>query len=492
MDPNPASTPVATALLPARLIVRSSSGPQLAVDLTPGVPVTIGSGQRNMVVLQDTAVSSTHAVIRPVDDSWCVFDLGSRNGVYVAGARITGSELLESGDAIVIGQTILDFEEIVPASAPKRPKRKKKRAKGAAQKSAVEMRATYIKVSGALAAKIIGPIATLALGLLIVGRCGHVKHAVAQPPPDGNLVSAVGFGEHHGVEPYNASGIVQLADSKFLFVDNNSDDALFELDLAPDGSKAGPLVKRPLNIAGGATIGDMEGLTAAEGAGGKYLIATSSLAHVVRHKVDESPAGSLLRIAVGPDGTLATQAIPNFREWLVANSAEVGTTAALEPDANGLNVEGLAWDPNRQALVLGVRTPVPNDGRPLVLVVRVKDLAGPWTVDNLEMLPAVHLGVPDVGDESGIRDIQYDPTRNGFLVVTGNSTSESKAPFRMYLWDGGDSGAVRAFGALWFATKVKPEGVTHATIGNRGAILFADDSGGYAVVWDDDPRAQAG
>jgi len=35
----------------------------------------------------------------------------------------------------------------------------------------------------------------------------------------------------NGDDVYNASGVVPLADSRFLFCDNNCNDSLFELDL---------------------------------------------------------------------------------------------------------------------------------------------------------------------------------------------------------------------------------------------------------------------
>jgi hypothetical protein len=41
-----------------------------------------------------------------------------------------------------------------------------------------------------------------------------------------------------------------------------------------------------------------------------------------------------------------------------------------------------------------------------------------------------------------------------------------------------------------FHKKMKVEGVTQGTIGNRGAIVFVDDGGGYQVLWEDDPRLQ--
>src|SRR5262245_50387166 len=49
------------------------------------------------------------------------------------------------------------------------------------------------------------------------------------------------IGEMNGNDVYNAYGVVPNADSRFLFCDNHSGDALFELDLTPDTKKKGPL-----------------------------------------------------------------------------------------------------------------------------------------------------------------------------------------------------------------------------------------------------------
>ena len=59
-------------------------------------------------------------------------------------------------------------------------------------------------------------------------------------------IKPIAFGERSGPEPYNASEIVALDDSKLLFCDNNIGDALFELRLAADGKMAGPLIRRAL------------------------------------------------------------------------------------------------------------------------------------------------------------------------------------------------------------------------------------------------------
>jgi hypothetical protein len=181
--------------------------------------------------------------------------------------------------------------------------------------------------------------------------------------------------------------------------------------------------------------------------------------------------------------------IPCFRYWLIENAPILGKSPNLVPDDGGLNIEGLAWDPNQNALVFGLRTPV-KDGRPLILRVRVKDPTGIWNLSNLEMLPPVTLAIEGANGSQGIRTIEHDPSRGVFLVVIGNAVSHTKSPFTLYSWDGNAEGTVKRFKHLSFHEKMKPEGITHGTIGGRGVIMFVDDAGGYQFLWDDDTRLQ--
>jgi hypothetical protein len=176
------------------------------------------------------------------------------------------------------------------------------------------------------------------------------------------------------------------------------------------------------------------------------------------------------------------------REWLVAHYPELRATATLDPDRNGLNLEGLAWDPTRRALLFGVRTPLLG-GRPLVLPVRIAGSASEWTVGSLEALPAIALAL-DASAGLGIRSIEYDAGRNLFWVAAGRAVSGGKAPFAMYLWDGNAEGTVRKLDSLVFGESMKVEGVVAGTIGGKDAVLLLDDGGGYSVVWGDDPRIQ--
>ena len=315
-------------------------------------------------------------------------------------------------------------------------------------------------------------------------------------PEKSRSIKPVAFGERPGPEPYNASEIVALDDARLLFCDNNIGDALFEPRLAADGTMACPLIRRPIRGIAPGSVDDLEGMTHVRTAGGSLIVVMPSLSlqqrkrrHKKRSKRGKASTARncLLRITCGEDDRLEAEVLSAFREWIVENAPELGKSPRYLPDDGGLNVEGLGWSSTEEVLLLGVRTPV-IEGKPLILRVRLKQVDGPWRLSNFEMLPPVSLAIKDDRGEQGIRTIGSDRSRGLWLIVAGNSTSASKAPFTLYSWDGNTQGVVRHFENVRFHKKMKVEGVTHARIGGRGAMLFVDDAGGYQVLWDDDPR----
>lgn len=72
--------------------------------------VTIGKADGNDVtVTSDAAVSRLHAALEPYGSTWCIRDLGSRNGTFVNGERIVSERALHHGDEIRIGATRLVY-----------------------------------------------------------------------------------------------------------------------------------------------------------------------------------------------------------------------------------------------------------------------------------------------------------------------------------------------------------------------------------------------
>jgi len=79
--------------------------------LTIGSATVVGRDAGSGIRLDgDDFASSRHASIEPGADGVWVEDLGSTNGTFVNGERITARTLVRAGDAVRIGQTELVLE----------------------------------------------------------------------------------------------------------------------------------------------------------------------------------------------------------------------------------------------------------------------------------------------------------------------------------------------------------------------------------------------
>jgi DNA-binding CsgD family transcriptional regulator len=86
------------------------------VDLI-GARATIGKGEDNDIVLDDSTVSRLHGLLEEFAEGWCVNDLGSSNGTFVNGTRIWGPHRLRHGDEIRVGRSRLLFRSSAAAAA---------------------------------------------------------------------------------------------------------------------------------------------------------------------------------------------------------------------------------------------------------------------------------------------------------------------------------------------------------------------------------------
>ena len=96
----------------ARLLVLDS--PTLAPGSTVEVrgPTRLGRGGENAIRLDgDDFASTRHAMLEPRPDGLWVEDVGSTNGTFVNGGRVTTARLLVAGDVVRIGKTDLRVQE---------------------------------------------------------------------------------------------------------------------------------------------------------------------------------------------------------------------------------------------------------------------------------------------------------------------------------------------------------------------------------------------
>ena len=103
-----------------RLVVKR--GPQLnqSYDISQEV-TTLGRDAANDIVMNDRETSRHHLRLLRADDGLTAEDLGSTNGTFVNGKRVSGITPLQDGDLIGLGETVTLALEIRPTSQPAPP-----------------------------------------------------------------------------------------------------------------------------------------------------------------------------------------------------------------------------------------------------------------------------------------------------------------------------------------------------------------------------------
>ncbi len=91
---------------------------QTSRKVTPGPLFSIGRGAGNDLPLQDSRASRQHAVIRlQSDQTHYLIDLGSGNGTFLNGRRVTIPSALKSGDEIQVANCRIQFTDLSTESS---------------------------------------------------------------------------------------------------------------------------------------------------------------------------------------------------------------------------------------------------------------------------------------------------------------------------------------------------------------------------------------
>ena len=88
-----------------RLIVRRGPQPNQIYELTKGI-ITIGRDITNDIVINDPEVSRHHCRLTQGGGGYTVEDLGSTNGTFINGQRLTGAHQMQHGDMLGMGETV--------------------------------------------------------------------------------------------------------------------------------------------------------------------------------------------------------------------------------------------------------------------------------------------------------------------------------------------------------------------------------------------------
>jgi hypothetical protein len=265
---------------------------------------------------------------------------------------------------------------------------------------------------------------------------------------------------------FEASGVAQVPGAGgVLIVDDSRPSEVLWMQIDQQGQQVGNLKPIPLGI----SVENPEGITY----DGTYFYIVGAQANPKNG--DRNTIG---RFKFDPKTATAQDAgvIGDLRGWLLSKVPELAGAAAMKGKQGGLNIEGIAWDPERNRLLLGLRGPVVND-RALVVPLKFAP-QGPFSLDNLQVEDGKVISLSLGG--SAIRDIQYDTRLKSFLIISGAPETEEKGEFILWQWDGNAGSSPIQKSVL--DKSAKPEGVTSVEVGGDSFIFIVCDASRYTRI----------
>jgi hypothetical protein len=267
---------------------------------------------------------------------------------------------------------------------------------------------------------------------------------------------------------FEASGVAYVTGTDgVLFVDDGRLHEIFWMRLDETGNQAGAIKSVPLGV----NVTDLEGITT----DGKFFYVVGS-----QSKATGTEQAGLLRFKFDAQRQQVegVEAISSLKNFLAENVAELQGLADRPYNNGGINIEGVAWDAQENRLLLGLRSPV-IDGHTLVVPLKLRDPGKGFAADNVEVptKKAIHLSL----EGAGIRSIEYDEQAKAFRLLTGATQNSEKTTFKLWEWNGApNQPALRVLDT--FNAKLKPEGITRVTVGQRNFAFLVFDTSGYTMM----------
>jgi hypothetical protein len=172
-----------------------------------------------------------------------------------------------------------------------------------------------------------------------------------------------------------------------------------------------------------------------------------------------------------------------FKSILTFAERAMGRPNGTGGNNGTFNIEGLAFDPERRALLIGLRSPTGF----------IKGMSGAMilTLRNPEALFA-HSGTvtPDIDPDVnylylgglGIRGMAYDPASKGYWILAGNSgdpapgSSAQRVPASVWFWSPNNPDYLPRLIKTSITSDLNLEGICLLTVeGQRGLLLVSDD-----------------
>jgi hypothetical protein len=270
---------------------------------------------------------------------------------------------------------------------------------------------------------------------------------------------------------HEPSGIHQLADGRFIVVEDEEQHALGLLSI-----EAGRVRHTALNAPFWSwgdgdfwKLDDLEGVTV-DRAGNIYAITS----HSRDSDGDERKSRErLVRFRIEGDSVVDPRVVGSLKRALTAAHPELAAAAGIRQvkSEGGLNIEALAMSADQKRLLIGFRSPL-VDGR--AIIASVENPGASFDGDEQPRIGAA-LTTLDLGG-NGIRGMSWVPSLAGYLVIAGPVARE-QVEFQLWFWRGGSGDRPRQVSVAGLSGFEHAEGVSPAVIDGRRCIIIVSDDG---------------
>ena len=312
--------------------------------------------------------------------------------------------------------------------------------------------------------------ACAAVGLVVLAiGCNNVSGGQGSGL-DGPVPTASSLAVNPFAAPiYGASGVAQLADGRLIVAGDDQYNPLTIIDLFATGASktfTTREISRALGAAGGGPLNDVEALTA-DSRG--HVYATTS--HALTAKaVEKASREQLVRFDVLRNRLVDVRVSTRLKPALVKLDPVFATAAAEEPhEHGGLNIEGIAWDPASNRLLLGFRSPRRHRH---ALIVWLQNPDGVFDRgEEPSLLAPIELDL----DGEGVRDVTYSSALGSFVIVAGTWRRGKHTATTLWSWDGQTGQPVKLRAPDF--EDLNPEGITEVLAQGSRALLIVSDDG---------------
>ena len=270
---------------------------------------------------------------------------------------------------------------------------------------------------------------------------------------------------------YEPSAIVQLADGRFLIVEDEKEHPFSLVSLDRNGKvDSTPLTPGLFEFDDGFwKLDDLEGLTL-DPSGWIYAITSQSLDGEGDSKKSRE---KLVRFRIKGDRVVDTSAARSLKSALLAAHPPLAAAAGIRDvkSGGGLNVEALEASADGRRLWLGFRGPL-IDQRAIVAC--IENPSGIFDRDEAPRI-AARLAMLDLGGH-GIRGLSYVPNLGGYLVIAGPVGSE-EAAFQLWFWSSETGALARRVGLPGLPSIEHAEGICPAVLDGRQCLVIVSDDG---------------